>query len=90
MEHEQATEGGAVYTVGMAGRQDGLAGIRAVPERAADAPAGLAGPAVGVGGGANMPGTMSQAERAGVSGVTPGHGGSVARGGRTRPAPGHG
>ena len=90
MEYKQATEGGAVYTVRMAGRQDGLAGIRAVPERASDAPAGLAGPAAGVRGGANMSGTMGQAEPAGVFGVTAGHGRSVASGGRTRSAPGHG
>jgi len=37
MKHDQATEGGAVYTARMAGYQNGLAGTRAVPGRSADA-----------------------------------------------------
>jgi hypothetical protein len=72
-----------------AGYQDELAGSRLCGGGLLT-PAGLAGSAVGVRGRREVPGTMSLAELAGVFGVTPGRGGSLARGERKHPVTGHG
>lgn len=74
----------------MAGYQDELPGISAVPGRAADALRDLPDLLQASGDGANMPGTMSQAELARVLGVASGRAGSLARGRPKHPAPGHG
>jgi hypothetical protein len=74
----------------MAGYQDELAGFRAVLGWAAGALRDLPDLLPASGDGANMPGTMSQAELARVPGVASGRVGLLARGRPKHPARGHG
>jgi hypothetical protein len=82
--------GEAVYTAGIAGDQDGLAEIRAARRRAAVR--GLESSALlrAFGNGTIVPGAMSQAERLGVLGASPGRADQPVRSGRKHPGAGHG